>query len=326
MPLIIGAGALGCALASPAIYYGLKGNVVSSLGDNGNLFAGDGLGFFFPTNEFRFGRKYFAELSAHFTGGDGAESGLYLGPALVLIIARYTVTRWREPATRVLSAMLAVIVVATLGSHLQIAGHPTIPLPWGWIDHSLLRGLIPARFGIYVALVTALIAALWLAAPRPGRWGVAKWVAAAVAIVALIPNLSSGLWHDKQYNPSFFTTHQYRRVLTHNEVVLMLPNDAYDVSMLWQAETGMWFRQAGGYLGRFTPDDYAADPLWPALNRVGAPTLPELRSFIARRHVGAVIVDPYKPGPWPGVLHRLGLVGRAKGGVIVYDVPTGLTG
>jgi hypothetical protein len=79
-------------------------------------------------------------------------------------------------------------------------------------------------------------------------------------------------------------------------------------------------------LGRFTPDDYAADPLWPALNRVGAPTLPELRSFIARRHVGAVIVDPYKPGPWPGVLHRLGLVGRAKGGVIVYDVPTGLTG
>ncbi len=318
-PIVV-AGAAAALVTSPVIYYGLKGNVTEGTQGIGNAFGGDALGFLVPTVVIRLGRKYFAAVSAGFTSGDASESGIYIGLLLALIVARYTITRWHLVSTRILSVVLAVVVVLLLGSHLHIAGHSTIPLPWKLIGRSLLREAAPARLGLYMFLIVAVIAAMWLAQPRAGRWGLAKWALIAASIVLLLPNIGSGLWRWSPPNPSFFTTHQYRTVLRRGETVLVLPYGYLDVSMLWQAETGMWFRMAEGYLNPVPPADYARDPLLPALYGQVKPTPQQLRSFLVDRHVGAVIVDPGKPQQWPEALAALGLRPESLGGVWFYRV------
>jgi hypothetical protein len=82
----------------------------------------------------------------------------------------------------------------------------------------------------------------------------------------------------------------------------------------------MWFRLAGGYLNPVYPADYEHDPLWPALFRKAKPDPQTLRSFLARRHVGAVIVDPSMPQQWSKALAALGLKRRSLGGIWFYRV------
>jgi hypothetical protein len=318
-PILI-AGTVAALVASPVIYYGLKG-IVTFPPNAGDIYAGDSLGFLVPTIVIRLGRKYFAAVSAGFTNGDFAESGIYLGLPLVLIVAHCTITRWKLTSTRILTAMLALVAVLLLGSHLHIAAYSTIPLPWTVIDHWLLREVLPARLGLYMFLIVGVIAATWLAQPSSRNAAVAKWVLAAVSIAFLIPNTASGLWRSTPRNPPFFTTHEYRTVLRRGETVLVLPANQFDKSMLWQAETGMWFRMAGGYLGTLIPPDYARDPLLPALYGQVKPNPQDLRRFLVRRRVGAVIVDPLAAQQkWPAALAALGFKPTLLGGILFYRV------
>jgi hypothetical protein len=90
--------------------------------------------------------------------------------------------------------------------------------------------------------------------------------------------------------------------------------------MLWQAETGMWFRMAGGELGTLIPADYRDDPLLPALAGQVNPNPVVLRSFLARRHVSAVILDPASQQQWLPALAELGLKPVSVGGILFYRV------
>jgi hypothetical protein len=211
-------------------------------------------------------------------------------------------------------------VVLLLGAHLCIAGHPTIPLPWKLLDHSVLRDVLPVRLALYMFLIVAIIAALWLAQMRPRNWAIAKWALAAASIAFLVPNIGSGQWRWNLPNPAFFTTHEYRTYIRRGETVLVLPWGYNGMSMLWQAETGMWFRMTGGYLTPQPPPDYVADPLLPVLIGEDKPVAVGIENFIARRHVGAVIVDPAYPGQWGQALAALGLKPVAVGGILFYRV------
>jgi len=315
---ILTAGAAAAIVTSPVIYYELHGTVTfaSNIGD---FDASDVLGFLVPTDLVRLGYTHFEALVRAFNlSGSDAEAVTYVGLPLALIVARYTITRWALITTKILLTMLAVVVVLLLGSHLHIAGYSTIPLPWKLLDQSLLHDVIPLRLAVYMFLIVALIGAMWLAQPRAGGWGVAKWALAAASIAFLLPNISGGLWRGWEFNPAFFTTHQYRRVLTRGENVLILPFGQLDASMLWQADTGFWFRLAGGYINPQYPADYEHDPLFPALYREAKPNPQALRSFLVRRHIGAVIIDPAEPQRWPRALASLGLKRRSLGGVWVY--------
>ena len=316
---ILAAGAVAALVTSPVIYYGLKGNMTAGFQGNGDL-GGDALGFLVPTIVSRFGRRYFADVAASFTVGNFAEGSIYVGLPLALILARYMITRWWLASTRILAVMLALVVVLVLGSHLHIAGKPTLPLPWQLLDHSLVRELVPARLGVYMFLIVAVIAAMWLGQPRTGRWLAAKWAVMAVAIAFLLPNISSGLWRSTPPHPRFFATQEYRGVLRRGETVLVLPFGNFGFSMLWQAETDMWFRMAGGYLWRVPTRDYVTDPLLPALYGQVKPDPAILRSFLARRHVSAVIIGPAAPPLWPAALAAIGLKPMSLGGILLYQV------
>jgi hypothetical protein len=317
---ILTAGVAAAIVTSPVIYYELHGTV--RFGSNiGDIDGSDALGFFVPPNLVRLGRTYFAALSkaSNITGSD-AEAVTYVGLPLALIVARYTITRWRAAATKILVVMLTVIVLLIFGSYLHVAGYTTIPLPWKVLDQSLLHDVIPIRLAVYMFLIVGVIGAMWLAQPRAGGWGVAKWAVAALSIAFLVPNVGGGIWRGQESNPRFFTTHEYRRVLTRGENVLILPFGQLDNSMLWQADTDFWFRLAGGYINPVYPADYEHDPLFPALFRKARPDSEALRSFLARRHIGAVIVDPAMPQRWPRALAALGLKRSSLGGVWYYRV------
>jgi hypothetical protein len=316
--LILASGVAAVLVTSPFIYYGLKGNVQFGPTDNG---GGDAVGFFVPSSLIRLGRKYFAAVAnASNNSHSLAECATYIGLPLALIVGRYSITRWRMASTRILVATLAIVVVLLFGARLHIVGYPTIPLPWKLIDYSLVRNVVPSRLGLYMFLVVGVIAAMWLAQPRAGRWGVAKWAVAAVSIAFVVPNIGSGFWRGSEPNSAFFTTHEYRSVLRPGETVLALPFGEFGTGMLWQAETGMWFRLAGGFVNPVYPADYRSDPLFPALFGKVTPNPQTVRSFLVRRHVGAVIVNPATAPQWLGPLAALGLKPMSFGGILVYRV------
>jgi hypothetical protein len=269
------------------------------------------------------GGSSFTTVSSTFNEGDLLESGIYLGIPLLVIVARYGFTRWRLAACRVLVSLLAIVVVLLLGSHLHIHGHSTIPLPWDWIGGlPVLKQALPVRLGIYLYLIVALIVAMWIAHPRAGAWSIAKWELVAVTIALLLPNLGSGLWHSRPSNPRFFTTTAYRRYLHRGETVLALPWSGFDgYGMLWQADTGVWFRLAGANLGKLVPVEYERRPIISSfIHPAAAVDASNLLSFLRRQHVGAVIVDGRDTQQWPAALNELGLGAVHVGGVLFYPI------
>lgn len=315
----VGAGAVAALVASPFIYHGLTGPVVASIfNGDANRYGADVLGFVIPSKLTLLGGSPLSSVTAHW-GGNLAEGGIYIGIPLMIVVASYGVARWRARGTRVLVAMLALVVVAMLGAHLHVGGDATIPLPWNWLDRlPLLDHVVPERLGVYMFLIVAIIATLWLAEPRSGSGGVVRWIVAAAAVAALVPNLGTESWQSRPNSPAFFTTSEYRSVLRDGENVLALPYAYLGDSMLWQAYTGMWFRQAGGYLGPLWRENYIL-PAFVAPQITPDPA--DIRAFLKLRQVGAVIVDPHHPQHWPATLAKLGLRPRSLGGVTIYIVP-----
>jgi hypothetical protein len=322
-PTVI-AGVLAAVITSPLIYYALNGNIPNAFSGTGDKWGGDALGLLVPTRLIALLSGQFTVVSSSFSDNDLAESGIYLGLPLLLILGRYIVTRWRLPATRLLFSILLVVWVLLLGSHLHIGGDPTISLPWrGLANLPLVEQALPVRLGVYLFLVVALLVAMWSASPREGPWGVAKWALVAVSFAFLVPNLGSPFWRGRPSNPRFFTTTQYRHFLRPGETVLALPWPGFTgYGMLWQADTGMWFKLAGANLGKLIPADYVRDPMYPAFLHPGVTSDARLlQSFLLRRHVGAVIIDGANPQQWPAVLAALRLRPVSTGGVLFYRVP-----
>jgi hypothetical protein len=315
------AGGIAVVLLSVFIYYALTGDITTPFFNGFSDYGADGLGWVIPTAMVRLGRAWFSHVSGQFVGGV-SENGVYVGVPLMLIVARYGMTRWSAVATRILLIALGVLIVLATGSHLHIAGFATLPMPWGWISHvPLLSRAIPVRLSAYVFLIVAVVLALWLAQPRTGAWQRGKWAVALIGLVLLFPNLGQGWWSSRPPNPSFFTSHTYRHYLTRDETALVLPWGTQSDEMLWQAETGFWYRQTGAYLGALLPVDYQQDPLLAPLNGSDVPpSVSEVRGFLTGRHVGAVIVEASGQGYWTRLLTEAGLRGTAVGGVIVYPV------
>jgi hypothetical protein len=176
--------------------------------------------------------------------------------------------------------------------------------------------------------MAVVMATYWLATPV--RHPVVRWTTAALAIAFLVPNIGladgsgGSMFHASLHQPRFFTSGLYRRYLQRGETVVPVPYGPNGMSLMWQAESRMYFRMASGLFG-YAPADYLQDPaVGPLLGGSPAPGMaPALKRFLVRKGVGDVIIDASKPGAWPSVLSRLGLQPTAVGGVLLYRVPSG---
>ncbi len=312
-------------VASPYIYAALQPGGVPILPKRVNVFSADLASFIVPTPLTALGGASLSSTSGQFTAGL-IEGGTYLGLPLLAILALNARRIRGQVGLQVALGTLIALVVCSLGGRLHVVGQTGVPLPWTIATHLPVLGLIiPVRFVAYVYLIAGIVLSMWLAERRRRPL---PWALALAAAVCLWPALSSGTWNTQPPMPRLFTDAAYRHVLNPHDVVFMPPVGSRGYSMLWQAESGLRFPQAGGYfLAAEAHDPYRSDPIYPTL-RFGSP-VPDLqrraRDFLTRHRVTVAVIDSAVPEarPWRGILARLGWRGRRVGGAVVMRPRTG---
>ncbi|MBV8774509.1 MAG: hypothetical protein JO166_19565, partial [Deltaproteobacteria bacterium] len=245
--------------------------------------------------------------------GNIQENEFYLGLPILLLLGYFLWVRRHEPFVRILAVMLAVVLTAAVGPVLHIADHAVAQVPWAFLfDVPLLEQALPVRFANYGFLVVALIVSM--SSARPKRL---TNLLIACGIAALAPNPALLLWPERYQEPPFFSTSLYRSVLHQNENIVVFPYGVRGASMLWQAQSGMYFSMSGAWMGP-TPDEFQR---WPAVNAALAGLqLPDpgrqLRAFLAAHRVEAVVSAD---GPW-SLASALGIKPIELGGVSIYEM------
>ncbi len=314
---LVAAGLVAAVITSPYLYEDFASTQPAAPpGAISNAIA-DLAGLVIPTQVTLL--HYGQGVAAHFPGNI-AEQSAYLGVPLLIVLCLLLWERRGRPGTWVLGGVALVALVLSLGPHLHIAGHSTIPLPAIAFPHlPVLRAVVPGRLTLYLWLVVAIATALWLA--TPGRWRAARWAVAIVGIALILPNGSSPLFSGRPSLPPLFTTDAYKRVIPRNGTALILPFGSYGPSMLWQAQTDFWFRMPEGALTVYPPPAFGHDPIAQPFFKSPTPVPPaNLRAFLSRYHVNVVVVDPATAGGWPAALAAAGLKGRPVDGALVYEV------
>ena len=248
----------------------------------------------------------------------------YLGVPLIIVIIAFAVTERRRRATWMLIAGLLLILLVSLGDVMSVFGAPI--LPWRlFAAMPVLNIAQPGRLVTFAYLVIAVIVARWL---TPSTWPVPPppepsayppssplwrptpvprrslrplgWLPVLLAALTIVPNFSENVWAESAPMPPFLATGAYRRYIAPGEIIWLLevhPSRA----LIWQAETGFYFRISGGFFGgtpQGVPEGQLQERL--AMGQVPASaTTADIQHYIAVHHIGAILTAQT---PWPVIL------------------------
>ena len=312
------------AILSPFLFSMLAhGFPHDSIWQPGN-YSADLLAFVIPTEALMLGTAAAAAKVSGTFQAHLSENGAYLGIAVIIFVEVFRRRYWSEAVGKFLTILFLVLAIASMGPSLHVAGRPGIWLPWAIIGRlPLLSIALPIRFMMYEFLVVAIMVAMWFSSSsaRP----LTKWIAAAVILVSLAPNLNASFWISDLDIPAFFTDRTYASELQPREIILPLPWGQRGNSMYWQMQSDMYFRMAGGYTGEFAPFEFARMPV--ANYFYGAIDLPEagdqLKAYLARFGVQAVVVDPKEAHfeNFEPTFAALGVAPLNEKGVALYKIP-----
>ena len=152
-------------------------------------FSNDLISFAVPTLSAAFGGLSLYPLTRHFSNYVD-EQGAYIGIPLILIVVCFGFELWRLPYAKFLVITLGVILIASLGPQLWIAGHFSgIVMPWyPLLSLPLISAAEPDRFSLYVWLIISIIVSLWLANAE-GSQVRRRFLAVLLACVVIMPVL-----------------------------------------------------------------------------------------------------------------------------------------
>jgi len=284
------------AIVSPYLFYMLRASGLGLHPIWSGVAAADLLEFVVPTRVIMIGGlPPLRAVAAHYLYDTYAwDSGAYASLPALIVALIFLRSHWRQPTSKLIAVMIAIVAIAMLGRHLRIAGHNVSKLPW------LLIGALPfidnavtARFALYFHLLLAITVSLWMTEQR--RSAFLRWTVAALIILLQLPNVDDAFWVHRVNVPAFFTEGAYRRKLREGEIVLALPYAKGD-SMLWQIASGMYFALPEGWTGP-TPRSFEA---WPIVRVfLGGAEIPDeerqLKVFLEAHHVSAILIDPDFP-------------------------------
>ena len=287
LPPIVGGYALGAVLAAPFLYFLLTGMISHRIADP-PAYSGDLLNIVLPTQVTAWGGPTLKSVSAHFPGNDN-ERGSYLGIPVLIMVVWYAIRAWRRPGTRFLVVSLVLAEVLTIGTAIHVDGHRLGPAPWAiparW---NLVDNVLPERLSMYAALAAAVVVALWIGSTR-GTVFRRPYVLPLLAVATLVPSVWQMPFHERPERWAFFTDHLYKTCIPKNETLAVFPFARWGDAMLWQAESGFWFRMPEGNMGPSNlPENWIADPtvfklqykfVFPKIR----PSMRELLAF-GRRH------------------------------------------
>jgi hypothetical protein len=282
------------------------------------LLSADALNFLVPSPNNALGTiSWLDQLSARFNAGIAAEEVAYLSLPVVLITVHYIWQHWREPFAKLIAFALLIMLMLSLGPRLIVQGKALhLSLPWSLLRVSVLENAAPGRFCAYVYLIFAIVGSLWLSS-IPLANGL-KVAVGALIVISLLPNLSAEYWVFPANEPKFFRDGLYRNYLRQNETVLILPFWTRNDSMLWQAESQMYFQMAGG------PGPWPAKfAIWPVVDAFSRQTyIPDapsqLRAYLTDHNVSTLIVTDESLATWAPLLATLEVPIVKVGGVSLY--------
>ncbi len=286
------------------------------------LLSADVLNLVIPTPINELGRlPFFDWISSPFNWGLPTEEVAFMSWPLIVIGILFTKRHFREPSGRLLVDCLVIITICALGPFLVIRGYPTkIVLPWIILSKSVLNNAAPARFSMYVFLIFAIMTATWMSTVQTNRY--VKALVAAAVVVCQLPNISTGHWVYQTRTPDFIRTNLYQKYLAKGETVFIFPFWPRNESMLWQAQTHMYFDIAQGP-GAW-PSEVAKWPIVDAFSRqTFVPNATEqFKAYLSNHRVGAVIVDDDSRPTWGSLVSTLGIQPIEVGGVSIYALPS----
>jgi hypothetical protein len=248
-------------------------------------------------------------------------NGSYLGVAALGILVVVAVTRPRRRLGSWLLVTAVLILVLTLGPAVRV-GSTTIWLPWHLFGAlPLLRFAGIGRAVVYASLLVALALAVFAARGGSAPRRAARWSLVVLSILSVMPSLTSQIWSGSLPNPPFFAAGMYRGVLHRGDVVVVVANGKGN-QMFWQAESGMWFRLAGGYLGA-TPPGYDRPTFAKRLaeGTVGIAKAGVIRRFAEANGVRAFLVVGSFDAERAAIEAAFGVSPTPVGGVAVYRLP-----
>lgn len=287
-----------------------------------DYYATDLLNFIVPGQMNLLGGRLAGCMSHRFPGGVQEQDG-YLGLPLLAIILFFAREQAGDPRRRLLLAMFLLLAVFSLGPRLWIAGHCLgAVLPWMLFVHlPLLSGALPVRFGLFVSLAAAMMAAIWIAVPAAGDARIRRVLLGAAACLFLTP-----AWHPWMPIPAarFFQPGRVQAVLGADARVLILPFSIQGPSSFWQAENHYGFVQTGGYLG-FPPRPMQ---IYPAVSELFGGTenpgfLNDVVTFCAATHTQFIVIGPGTSRRVQEAITRLNWPRRIVDDVVIYAVPAG---
>ena len=249
LPTIALSYAIALAVVSPFLYCMFALGYEPGAPHPPLLYSTDLLNLVIPTSTMELGRAAFPRAIAEHFLGYIFEAGGYVGIPLMLVAAAFARRNWSEGWARSLVLVLIVAVVLSLGPFLVVGGRPVIPLPGLVVGVLPLIGkALPARQMLYAFLALAIITALWLGRGAAPRW--VRVLAGLVVVASIVPNLSTNFWTSPIDVPPFFNDTLYAKFLSPGETVVVLPYGYAGDNMLWQIESGWYFRMAGGTWAR----------------------------------------------------------------------------
>jgi hypothetical protein len=282
------------------------------------FFSADLLSFFVPGQLMLMHPLGAEGVASHFTG-TMTENGSYFGIPLLALASLWLSRRRGEPTARFLTAILLMVLICTLGPVLQVDGRRVIKLPWALAsEFPLIEHALPVRFSGYGFLILAVVFSLMLS----DREVPFKKAMVTVTLISLFPNPAFLLRPSRYDTPQFFADGLYRSFLRPGENVLVIPYGWNGPSTLWQAESEMYFRMPGGYLGPTPLEDFRKWPLSLTLtNSIPVPDVAnQLRAFAATYGIDAILVANGATRVGRALPASLGLSPVKAGGVILYNL------
>jgi hypothetical protein len=310
-------------LLAPYFYYifvsGFPGKPVNSP----TAYSVDVLNFFIPTPDLLVGANHLL-IKLSDTFARSSERTGYLCLPLLIVMIWFGYRRWGDLIGKALVVFVSITCALSIGPRLHFAGYVGPGMPWKLATHlALLNSAIPSRFMIYAFLALAVVVSLLLSArDMSAAW---KYAATALIVLFLLPNPLSGYWVTTNVSPKFFTTGLFKQYLTRDETVVVLPYGVTGNSMLWQAESDMYYRMAGGYIAVNPPDAFLA---WPITNYfLHKDAIPDaedqLNAFLATHDVRTVLVTDEVWPFWKPLISTLDAGFQHAGGVYICRVPAG---
>jgi hypothetical protein len=320
---LAGAYALSLLIISPYLYFFVgSASGVPSIINSPERYSADLLNFFTPTPITALGGPLLAGVTNHFSG-NLVENDAYLGLPLILIVCLCAWQGRRRPWVWVLAATFLLVAIAELGPRLHILGSTNyaigiVHLPWDIATKVPgLRDALPGRFAMYLSLLAAIMAALWLAAP-----GHHRMARIGLALAALVFLWTNPLTISTPPPVQLLGTNAYLGVLRYRSTLLFLPYGELGDSMLWQAQDGFDYRLASG-TGTVQPASFARSPAVEMFLSGKRPARykDDILEFCRRHDVAAILVTTGTKASIRAAIRRLGWRTRAAGLDRLYWAP-----